>query len=899
MTDLDPRHDPEYALLDRLHEGVLLCGPDARVVGANQAVCRFLGRERADIIGQLLGDEECKFVRVDGTPLPWEEHPVYCALRDGLPVCDVALGAVCDGSGRVSWGFVSAFPELSDDGSVRRVVATIQEPGVNAPARRGIFQDERSLASVFLASPIGICATRVSDQIVLDVNDAFLDILGFTRDEVVGHSMYELGVWVDAEGRQKSARELSSCGRVTNEEMKFRTASGAIGVSLTSMELLEFAGDLCVLSFISDITDHKMAEEALRQSEERFSLAFHSSPVCQMITTLSDGRILDVNSAYCQLLGYERAELLGRTTTELDLWAYPKEREESFKAIRSDGRVSNREVTFRARSGGLHNLVASAEPIELQGIACVISTAMDVTELQEAKEAAGQSEARFRTFIEAAPDGVFVHVDERIQFANRALARMLGAESPGDLVGRGLWDVIAPEYGELVRSRVVMTREAGGPLPPIEQAYVRLDGSRVPVEATAVTLRGEQVETHLVYARDISDRKRSEADKESLQRQLQQSQKMESVGQLAGGVAHDFNNILMIQKGYCDIMRGTLRPGDPLALDLDQIEACAQRAASLTRQLLAFSRKQTLLPRLIDLNTVVMNMHDMLGRLLGEDVELVTLTSPEPAKVKADPGQVEQVLVNLAVNARDAMPEGGKLSIEVAHVHLERPEGELDEGFVPGRYVVLAFRDTGIGMDEQTRTRVFEPFFTTKSEGKGTGLGLSMVHGIVHQSGGDVSVTSEPGKGTTFRVYLPASDEELVDEPEPDRDVTRGGGELVLVVEDEPSLRRLAVTMLEKLGYRAVAAENGGVALMMVENEGLRPDLVVTDVVMPGMRGGALMERLRGTLPLVKVVYMSGYTSDALAGDEASRAALHFLQKPFSMASLSTTIKSALAEKTA
>jgi PAS domain S-box-containing protein len=555
------------------------------------------------------------------------------------------------------------------------------------------------------------------------------------------------------------------------------------------------------------------------------------------------------------------------------------------------------ELEIETAKGGRKWIRTLGRPVLEDGrVVSVVGSLQDITDRRQAEDSLRQSEARFRTLIDGAPDGVFVHVGSRIEYVNKTLAKMLGTV-PDDLVGKEFLTFIAPEYWDLVRARMVMADVAGRPVPPLEEEYVRRDGMRVPVEITAIVLEDGPEKRHIVFVRDITERKKTEVDRESLRRQLQQSQKMESVGQLAGGIAHDFNNILMVQKGYCEMMRAALRPGDPFAQELAQIEACTQRAASLTGQLLAFSRRQTLQPRLLDLNTVVTHLAAMLHRLIGEEIELRTVPAPEPAKVNADPGQLEQALVNLAVNARDAMAGGGTMTIAISHVDLdELPAGaekDLVTGRVSGRYVKVTVADTGCGMAEETKRRAFEPFFTTKPEGKGTGLGLSTVDGIVHQSGGHVGLVSGVNEGTTFTILLPAAEVGIAEKPAGEPAAKEGRGELILVVEDEPALRRLAVIMLEKLGYRTVGAENGAAALTLVEGEGLRPDLVVTDVVMPGMRGGALVERLRKTMPEVKVIYMSGYSDDDTVNEQAGVSA-QFLQKPFSMASLTEAIDAAL-----
>jgi len=377
--------------------------------------------------------------------------------------------------------------------------------------------------------------------------------------------------------------------------------------------------------------------------------------------------------------------------------------------------------------------------------------------------------------------------------------------------------------------------------------------------------------------------------------QLRQSRRLEAIGRLAGGVAHDFNNLLMAMMGYCDLVAKDLKADDHRAMDIAQAKACGERAITLTRQLLAFSRKQSLQPRVLDLNEVVANLDKMLRRLIGEDIDLLTVLAPEMWRVKADPGQIEQVIVNLAVNARDAMPDGGKLTIETANVELDDRYAESHVSAVRGPHVMLAVTDTGAGMDAKTVSHIFEPFFTTKAPGKGTGLGLSTVYGIVKQSGGNVWCYSEPGKGTTFKIYLPREEAEPIPEVERDVESTRrGGGEHVVVVEDESAVRNLLVRMIEGLNYQVTAAANGGEALLAVEKMSVRPDLLITDVVMPGMGGVDLAESMRKTWPGLKVLYMSGYTDNAIVHQGVLDSETPFIQKPFNARDLAAKIREQL-----
>jgi two-component system, cell cycle sensor histidine kinase and response regulator CckA len=377
--------------------------------------------------------------------------------------------------------------------------------------------------------------------------------------------------------------------------------------------------------------------------------------------------------------------------------------------------------------------------------------------------------------------------------------------------------------------------------------------------------------------------------------QFRQSQKLEAIGRLAGGVAHDFNNILQTQLGCCELMRAELPPDSRLADDLETIRSCAERAAGLTRQLLAFSRRQPLQVEVLDLNRIVTEITGLLERVIGDDIALVATLAEDLGRVRADPGQVQQIIMNLVVNARDAMPEGGRLTLETANVELDEGYARVHVGAVAGPHVLLAVTDTGCGMDAHTRSRLFEPFFTTKEQGQGTGLGLATVYGIVKQSGGNIWVYSEPDRGSTFKVYLPRVEDPLTEQPKARPAPARSEGERILVVEDDPVLRELFARMLADLGYAVELADGGEQALQAVAERGLRPDLLITDVIMPGMSGKILAERLAAAHPPLKVLYVSGYTDDTIVHHGVLDAGVAFLQKPFGAAVLAAKVRAVLA----
>jgi signal transduction histidine kinase len=408
------------------------------------------------------------------------------------------------------------------------------------------------------------------------------------------------------------------------------------------------------------------------------------------------------------------------------------------------------------------------------------------------------------------------------------------------------------------------------------------DGGEIEVEITSHPLFFDGRNAKLVLAKDITERRRAEQAMRETEAQLRQSQKLEGIGQLAGGIAHDFNNLLTVINGFSALAMKGLPAEDPLRDNLEEIKKAGDRAASLTRQLLAFSRKQVLQPEILNLDSVVAEMEKMLRRVIGENIDLRAVLEPELGNVKADPGQIEQIILNLVVNARDSMPGGGKVTIETDNVYLDEEYANNHVGARPGHYVMLAVSDTGTGMDEETQARIFEPFFTTKELGKGTGLGLSTIYGIVKQSGGNIWVYSEVGRGTTFKIYLPRVDAEAQQYKHISAtEEALSGTETILLVEDEQMVLKLARQILATQGYRVLEAKNGEAALRMCAHDQGPIDLLLTDVIMPEMSGPELAERLHRLRPELRVLFMSGYTDDAIVHHGVLEEGANFIQKPF------------------
>ncbi len=632
------------------------------------------------------------------------------------------------------------------------------------------------------------------------------------------------------------------------------------------------------------------AEEALRLSEARFRTLAESGLV-GIIVAESSGQIIEANEAFLEMVGYSRQDLAAGLVS----WASMTPPEwvdlnaAATEQLRACGVARTWEKEYLRRDG-------TRVPV-LVGVAALeggknIALSIDLTERKRAEagrsraeEALRASEEQYRVLFENSPLTKWLYDVDTLRFlaVNDAAVRTYGY-SREEFLGMTIMGIRPPQ--DVPQLETAMKRR-------VDEGHLgvwphrRKDGTVFKAEIHAHTFLQDGATHRLIVAMDVTESRR-------LEEQLRQAQKMEAVGRLAGGVAHDFNNVLSVILGYGEMLLSDLPAGEPMRDDIDEIAKAARRAADLTRQLLTFSRQQVMDPKVLDLNDLLSNVDKMLRRVLGADVDLASLPAKGLGRVRADPGSIEQVVMNLVVNARDAMPTGGHLTIETANVELDEEYARLHAGAKPGPHVMLAVTDTGIGMDAQTLGRIFEPFFTTKPQGKGTGLGLSTVFGIVHQSGGTVWAYSEPGKGTTFKVFLPRVDASLdarnSDLPPP---VVRGT-ETILLVDDDDQVRLVARAILLKHGYQVIEARNAGEALLHAENHSGAIHLLLTDVVMPQVSGPALAVRLAATRPEMKVLCMSGYTDDSIVRHGVIEGHVAFLQKPVTPLSLTRKVRSVL-----
>jgi PAS domain S-box-containing protein len=898
-----------------------------------------------------------------------------------------------------------------------------------AQLARDLAASGEKFSKAFRANPNGMAITELETARILEVNAAFCRLHGYAPAELIGRTSLEMGAWESAAERDGVLRPLLTGGAVHEVELRKSARNGETKVILYSAELVELDGKHCVLSMIQDITQRRQAEETLRESEQKFSKMFHSSPLPMALSTSKEGRYLDANLEFLKLLQRSREEVIGRTSVELKVWRDLKQRAAILADVSNEETVRNIALQIRRPSGQIREVIWSAVPMDVGGERCWLGSSLDVTERKRADELLRQERELYLDLVNNQPAGIYrirvipidqhrpdawtnsahahycfeltsdrfceilgveraafasrpgafielIHPDDKERFARQNEAagnsqlpfrwegRLVIAgkitwvhiesrprpAANGDMIWTGiLYDITDQKQAEdqtrlqstalSAAANAIVITDRKGTIEWVNPAFTQLTGygpeetigcnprilksSHHPPEFytrlwTTITAgnmwHGEMVnqrkdgrtiieDTTITPVRDSNGAiahfvaiKQDITHARQLEAQLRQSQKMEAIGQLAGGVAHDFNNILASLIMQADLLEmADFLPAE-VTTGLQQIRADAMRAAQLTRQLLLFSRRQVMQSSQLDLNEVVTNLAKMLQRIIGEDVRLQLNLHPVPLLICADAGMVEQVLLNLAVNARDAMPLGGRVGIESAEKIVTEDLLGLYPDARPGRYVCFSVSDTGTGIPPEILPQIFEPFFTTKEAGKGTGLGLATVFGIVKQHQGWLKVDNQPGQGATFRIFLPAStvtpDEAVQTEVKPK---PRGGHETILLVEDEASVRKTIRSLLERRGYQVVVATNGIEALDLWPTHSGKVALVLTDLVMPGgMTGYELARQLQSGQPNLKTIYLSGYSAEIAGRRIELRPGEIFIQKPCAAAQLLEAIRGSL-----
>jgi two-component system, cell cycle sensor histidine kinase and response regulator CckA len=842
------------------------------IIDVNDTFCSMFGYARAELIGRAVPRD---------LDMPDDLHVARqfekrFRHRDGSATEAIVWTSLVDGPG----------------GGPRFALCTFQDVTERRQADAALRQSEARYRQIVETTSEGVWVIDADDRTTF-VSERMAEMLGYTPAEMLGTKPgdYEL------DGKSPPIREMLARrpqGVSEQHETRLRRRDGSpLWVSISNDSLPSADGSYAgSLAMISDITERKRAEGELREAKLRFEGAFAQAPIGMALVNLDEaafGELLLVNTALSSLLGYKDGELLGRSLTAL---THPDDVASNLEAAHemAAGDLERYEVPkrFLRRDGSevLTNMSASVVRGADGAILYAVAHIQDITARRRAEDELEERERRFRAAFASALDAMLIADDDRLWTeGNRAAAELLGI--PIDQIPGRRLDEFSDRPSEELAARWESFIDAGEMTGEFQ--IRRPDGEIRDVEfgATANFTPGR----HLSTLRDVTDRKRAQAESEALEAALNQAQRLETVGQLAGGVAHDFNNVLAVILGSSEFALGEL--GDhPAAEDVRAMRAAAERAAALTRQLLVFSRREIARPQVIPLNGIVASVERLLRRTIGEHIELVVKLEDDLPAIEADPSHVEQILLNLAVNARDAMPDGGTMRVETRAVTLDDAYARLQPELSPGRYVMLAVSDTGCGMSEAVLQRAFDPFFTTKPKGSGTGLGLATTYGIVKQNHGHITLYSEPGQGTAAKVYLPAVTEGGTTRAEADAAAPPSGhGERILLVEDEEAVRSVAERILTTHGYEVVPVATPLAALELADSEPAI-DLVLTDVVMPGLTGGQLVGMLRERIPGLPAVFMSGY-SDRLSSlpDDAG-----FVSKPFPSRTLLEEVARVLEE---
>lgn len=756
-----------------------------------------------------------------------------------------------------------------------------------AMTRESLGESEVVYRALIDAAPDGIVIVNQEGRIVL-VNSQTEKLFGYKRGELLNQPV-EILVPERSRGKHRFHRAGFMSGPLLRpmgaglELYGLRKDGTEFPVEI-SLSPIQTDSGLLVSSDIRDITEQK-------RSQQRILTLLDSAPDA-MVVAGENGRIVLVNSQTEKLFGYQRTELLGQPVEVLvpeRFWAdHRKHRAQYMEQAQVRPMGAGLELYGMRKDGTEFPVEISLSPQQTEDGILVSSTIRDITERKRVETALRQSEATFRGMIEGAYGVYRAAPDGKILMANAALARMLGYDSEKEVLSLNLVADIF-QSGEYSASLF----EQHGSLKQFsrhEAHWRRKDGKVITVELSGRVVSDE--EGNFVCFEVIVE---NVSHQRGVENRLRHVQKMEAIGRLAGGIAHDFNNVLGVITGYSEMLFDKLSLDPNLSALVTHILKASARGAALTKQLLAFSRQQVLEPRVINIQQHVKSIESLLRRVLGEDVKLNVDAADHPIHLRADPAQLEQVIMNLVVNARDAMPDGGNLTIGISHAHLDAEYCTHVPDTRPGNYACIAVTDTGCGMSQDVLSRIFEPFFTTKENGKGTGLGLATVYGIVKQSGGNITVYSETGHGTTFKVYLPLS-EEQVSRPETTsfEGLVPDGTETILLVEDEDSLREVTRQYLTSKGYTVLVASEGESAVAAAKSCGKPIDLLLTDIILPGVSGVQLAQRIAADCPRMRVLFVSGYTADAIVHHGGHDPNFAFLSKPFSLPTLARKIRSIL-----
>ncbi len=862
------RKSEEYRNLFRhANDSILIFDPEGEVVlDVNDKACEIYGLAREEFIGRSIiemsqdayqGEESLRELRSKGACHSFETTQWRA---DGTAVNFLVNASVIEFQGR------------------QAVLSINRDITEWKRKERELREAEVKFQVVVESLGEGLIITDFADR-VLYINSRLTELTGYTLEEMKGNPAYQFLLSPEQWPNSLKRNEKRQKGVAESYELQVQRKDGIWRwMAVNAAPYRNPSGEIIgTIGAMTDIAESKRAAEALLESEENYRLLVENSPAI-VWSSWQNGTLRFISPNVETIVGYTPEEMYDSGSKLWFARMHPDDVgkvKSSYISLFETNDYFDVEYRIQRRDGEwiwLHDRALGIT--EKDGVRYTTGITIDITERTQTAEALRQSERQLRTVVAGAP--IILYSLDRNGIFTLSEGSGLGALGlkPGEVVGRSVYEVYHDEPQVLEHFMRVLGGETFS-------ATAEVGDLVFEAQTTPIRNRDGEIDGMMGVATNITERRRAEEALRQSEERLRQAQKLEGIGQLAGGIAHDFNNLLVIINGYSDLLLRGQEEGETARQKIVEIKKAGERAASLTRQLLAFSRKQVMQPKLLDLNTVVKNIGKMLQRLIGEDIELSLILKPALGPVSADPGQLEQVIINLVVNARDAMPQGGKLIIETDNVSLSEEYARRYLSVRPGSYVSLAVSDTGCGIDAATQARIFEPFFTTKEMGKGTGLGLSTVYGVVKQSGGHISVYSEQGVGTTFKVYLARVEDPISSEEQVERSEVPRGSETILLVEDESVVRCLTRDLLELSGYTVLEAASGEEALHAYEQFKEPIQLLLTDVIMPGMSGHTLAQNLIGRCPSLRVLYMSGYTDEAIARHGILEPGLSLLEKPF------------------
>jgi len=880
-------------LVEQASTIILRMDREGRICFLNDYALRFFGYRLDEVVGRSVIDIIVPETDSAGKNLremiaDIGRHPERYAVNENENICR---------DGRHVWIAWTNNPLFDADGQFSEILCMGNEITARRMAEDALRRERQRLEFVIDGSRLGVWEWNVQTNETV-FNETWAELIGYTLEELLPYSYATWERLVHPDDLERAREALFSCAEGKNSaydcEIRMRHKSGHWVWILDRGKVFtrDAAGNpLSMFGTHTDVTSIKQAEEEVQATSELLSQFIKISPIYAYIKEVSptESRTLKASDNFQDMVGVPVAEMLGKTMEELFPPEFAAKITDDDWQVVSQGRILQRDEILEGRT-----YTTIKFPIRMGDKNLLAGYTIDLTDRVRAEEAQRESEATFRNIVQGSPMGIHLYrldEDDRLIFigASPAADRLLGVDN-SQFIGMTCEEAFPPLRGTEIPERYRRAARFGETW-QVEHVNYAANGIAGVFEIHAFQMAQGKV---AVLFNDISARKRAEEDREKLQAQLTQAQKMESVGRLAGGVAHDFNNMLSVIIGHCELALRGLETDHPLHAGLQHIRKAAERSADLTRQLLAFARKQTVAPKVLDVNPTVEGMLEMLRRLIGEDIDLVWKPGSNPGQVHIDPSQLDQILVNLFVNARDAIGDTGKVAIETDVVAIDERYCADHVEAVPGVYVLLTVSDDGCGMDAATLPHLFEPFFTTKEMGKGTGLGLATVYGIVKQNKGFINVYSEPGQGSTFNIYLPRYSDCSGPAIEAALDTAAMGSETVLVVEDEPMILDIATTMLESLGYTVLAAAGPVEAIRLARQHGDAIRLLMTDVVMPEMNGRLLANHLRALLPGLRCLFMSGYTANVIANRGVLDEGVHFIQKPFTLHALAAKIRETL-----